>query len=303
MIDYNVSKPTVNRHKRMEKLIKAVLFGFGGFSVLITLAILGILVFESSTFFGHISPLEFFFGTKWTPLFEPKHFGVLPIVCGTLLIVFFSSLISIPLGLLCAIYLSEYCDKRIRRVLKPILELLAGIPSIVYGYFALTAITPFLREVIPNVDIFNALSASIAVGIMTIPMVLSMSEDAMQAVPSALREGAYALGMTKLEVTTSVVLPAALSGIMSSFVLAISRAIGETMIVALAAGSTPVLTLNPLRSVQTMTGYIVQVATGDSPKGSIQEQTLYAVAMLLFMITLLMNSLSSYITKKFREEY
>lgn len=289
--------------KWMEGVIKGVLFSFGAFSVLITLAIVVTLVYESSLFFRSVSIREFLFGLQWTPLFEPRRFGVLPIVTGTFLIVFFSSLIAIPIGFLAAVYLSEYSHRKVRKVLKPVLELLAGIPSIVYGYFALTFITPILRNTIPNVEVFNALSASIAVGVMIIPMVLSMSEDAMQAVPSSLREGAYALGMTKLEVVTSVVLPASLSGIMASFVLAISRAIGETMIVALAAGASPKLTLNPLVSIQTITGFIVQVATGDSPKGSIQEQTLYAVAMLLFLMTLSMNLLSNYISKRFREEY
>lgn len=297
-----VLKP-IRKRKFSETLIKIVLFCFCSVSVLITLSILLILIMKSSMFFGKVSPAEFFFSTKWTPLLMPKHYGVLPILSGTFLIVFFSCLLSLPLGLMCAVYLSEYCNKKLRRCLKPILELLAGVPSIVYGYFALTSVTPILKAILPNTEIYNALSAAIAVGIMTIPMVLSLSEDAMQAVPSSLRESAYALGMTKLEVTTGVVIPAALSGILSSFVLAISRAIGETMIVALAAGSTPLLTANPLQSVQTMTGYIVQVATGDAPKGSIEEETLYVVATLLFLITLGMNVLSSHISKKFREDY
>jgi len=286
-----------------DKFIKGILFLFGAFSVVITIAIVVTLVYESILFFQKVSFREFFLGRTWSPLLTPRRFGVLPIVTGTFLIVFFSSFISIPIGFMSAMYLSEYSNKTIRKFLKPILELLSGIPSIVYGYFALNFITPLLRDNIANVEVFNALSASIAVGVMTIPMVLSMSEDAMQAVPSSLREGAYALGMTKFEVITSVVIPSAISGIMASFVLAISRAIGETMIVALAAGSSPKLTLNPLVSIQTITGFIVQVATGDSPKGSIQEQTLYAVALLLFLLTFGMNMLSSYISKKYREAY
>lgn len=293
----------IRKNKNSENAIKSVLFICGAFSVFITLAIIITLSRESVIFFQNVPMSEFFLGREWTPLFEPKKFGVLPLIAGTFLIVVISSVIALPVGLLSAIYLSEYCDKNVRKYIKPVLELLAGIPSIVYGYFALTAITPYLRTVTSSVEIYNALSASIAVGIMIIPLVLSMSEDAMQAVPSSLREGAYALGMTKLEVVTTVVLPAAVSGIMASFVLSISRAIGETMIVALAAGSTPNLTMNPLESIQTMTGYIVQVATGDAPKGSIQEQTLYAVAMLLFAITFILNMISSYISKKFREEY
>jgi len=238
-----------------EKIIKGILFLFGAFSVFITIAILVTLLYESGLFFQKVSFREFFLGRHWSPLLEPRRFGVLPIVMGTFLIVFFSSLISIPIGFMSAVYLSEYSNRTVRKYLKPALELLAGIPSIVYGYFALNFITPLLRDNIANVEVFNALSPSIAVGVMTIPMVLSMSEDAMQAVPSSLREGAYALGMTKLEVITSVVIPSALSGIMTSFVLAVSRAIGETMIVALAAGSSPKLTLNPLVSIQTITGW------------------------------------------------
>lgn len=293
----------IKKKHSSEKAIKSILFLCGAFSVFITLAIIIALSAESIIFFQNVPRREFFLGLEWTPLFEPKKFGVLPLIAGTFLIVVLSSFIALPIGLLSAIYLSEYCDKNIRKYIKPVLELLAGIPSIVYGYFALTAITPYIRTLTSSVEIYNALSASIAVGIMIIPLVLSMSEDAMQAVPSSLREGAYALGMTKLEVVTTVVLPAAVSGIMASFVLSISRAIGETMIVALAAGSTPNLTINPLESIQTMTGYIVQVATGDAAKGSIQEQTLYAVAMLLFAITFIMNMISSFISKKFREEY
>jgi len=204
---------------------------------------------------------------------------------------------------LSAIYLSEYSNKKVRKVIKPILEILAGIPSIVYGFFALNIITPILKNLIPQTNIYNALSAAIAVGIMTIPMVLSLSEDSMQAVPKSLREAAYALGLTKLEVVFGVVIPASISGIISSFILAISRAVGETMIVALAAGSTPKLTLNPLESIQTMTGFIVQVSQGDIAKGTIEAQTLYAVAMLLFIMTLVMNMLSRYAADKLREEY
>ena len=289
--------------KNKEKIIKWILSTMGFMTVAITLAILVSLLGESYLFFRNISIVEFFTGKSWTPLLSPKTYGVLPLISGTLIIVMFSSLISLPIGLLSAIYLSEYCPKNIRQILKPILEILAGIPSIVYGFFALNTITPFIRSFWENTNIYNGLSAAIAVGIMTIPMVLSLSEDAMQAVPSSLREGAYALGLTKLEVVRGVVIPAAISGILTSFVLAISRAIGETMIVALAAGSTPNFTLNPLESIQTMTGYIVQVSTGDVAAGSIEEQTLYAVAMVLFFMTLGMNMLSSSISKRFREEY
>ncbi len=289
--------------KSNEKVIKYILFGCGMVSVFITISILFILFKESVLFFTHVSPVEFFTGKQWTPLLKPQHFGILPLVTGTFLIVFFSSIISIPIGLLSAIYLSEYSNKKVRKIIKPILEILAGIPSIVYGFFALNIITPILKNIIPQTNIYNALSAAIAVGIMTIPMVLSLSEDSMQAVPKSLREGAYALGLTKLEVVFGVVIPASISGIISSFILAISRAVGETMIVALAAGSTPKLTLNPLESIQTMTGFIVQVSQGDIAKGTIESQTLYAVAMLLFIMTLVMNMLSRYVADKLREEY
>lgn len=289
--------------KLKEKIIKNILFGFGMISIFITISILFILFKESTLFFANVSPVEFFTGKQWTPLLKPQHFGILPLVSGTFLIVFFSSIISIPIGLLSAIYLSEYSNKKVRKVIKPILEILAGIPSIVYGFFALNIITPILKNLIPQTNIYNALSAAIAVGIMTIPMVLSLSEDSMQAVPKSLREAAYALGLTKLEVVFGVVIPASISGIISSFILAISRAVGETMIVALAAGSTPKLTLNPLESIQTMTGFIVQVSQGDIAKGTIESQTLYAVAMLLFIMTLAMNMLSRYVADKLREEY
>ncbi|MCT4508320.1 MAG: phosphate ABC transporter permease subunit PstC [Tepidibacter sp.] len=289
--------------KLNEKIIKYILSGFGMVSIFITISILFILFKESALFFTEVSPIEFFTGKQWTPLLKPQHFGVLPLVSGTFLIVLFSSIISIPIGLLSAIYLSEYSNKQVRKVIKPIIEILAGIPSIVYGFFALNIITPILKNIIPQTNIYNALSAAIAVGIMTIPMVLSLSEDSMQAVPKSLREGAYALGLTKLEVVFGVVIPASISGIISSFILAISRAVGETMIVALAAGSTPKLTLNPLESIQTMTGFIVQVSQGDIAKGTIEAQTLYAVAMLLFVMTLVMNMLSRYAANKLREEY
>ena len=289
--------------KTNEKVIKYILFGCGMISIFITISILFILFKESALFFTNISPVEFFTGKQWTPLLKPQHFGILPLVSGTFLIVFFSSIISIPIGLLSAIYLSEYSNKKVRKIIKPILEILAGIPSIVYGFFALNIITPILKNLISQTNIYNALSAAIAVGIMTIPMVLSLSEDSMQAVPKSLREAAYALGLTKLEVVFGVVIPASISGIISSFILAISRAVGETMIVALAAGSTPKFTLNPLESIQTMTGFIVQVSQGDIAKGTIESQTLYAVAMLLFIMTLVMNMLSRYVADKLREEY
>lgn len=287
----------------IEKLVKVILTFLGVISILTTIGIIFSLFEETFMFFKEVSIIEFLTGTKWTPLIEPNHFGVLPLVAGTMLIVVISALISIPLGLGSAIYLSEYAPKKVRKILKPILEVLAGVPSIVYGYFALTAITPLIRSIFPQTSVYNALSAGIAVGIMTIPMVSSMSEDAMMAVPDSLRNGAYALGATKLEVTKDVVIPSALSSIIASFILAISRAIGETMIVAMAAGSTPKLTFNPLESIQTMTGYIVQISMGDVPYGSLAYKTLFAVGTLLFLMTFVLNILSRYFVKKYRRAY
>ncbi|WP_242856092.1 phosphate ABC transporter permease subunit PstC [Ruminiclostridium josui] len=246
---------------------------------------------------------DFLFGRKWTPLFSNPSFGVLPLVMGTLIITLVSAVISIPIGLFTAIYLSEYANKRVRKVIKPILEVLAGIPSIVFGYFALTLITPLLKAFIPQTEIFNALSASIAVGIMTIPLVSSLSEDALRAVPDSLRQGALALGSTKMETSLKVVVPAAISGISASFVLAISRAIGETMIVTIAAGARPNLTFNPLESMQTMTSFIVQASQGDNPHGTVGYYSLFAVGLLLFIITLGLNILSHYMVEKYRKEY
>ena len=286
-----------------EQVIKIILFLFAMMSVFTTIGIVAILLKETVGFFNEVSILEFLTGTEWTALFNPPKFGVLPLLGGTLLISLLSSVIAIPIGLGSAIYLSEYASDKTRKLLKPVLEVLAGIPTIVYGYFALTFLTPLIRNIFPSANVFNALSASIAVGIMIIPMVSSLSEDAMKAVPDSLRHGAYALGCTKLEVSTKVVIPAALSSIIASFVLAVSRAIGETMIVTLAAGSTPNLTANPLESIQTMTAFIVQVASGDVTHGGLIYKTIFAVGMLLFVITLLMNIVSRYIIKRFREEY
>lgn len=288
---------------KFETLIPKILFIFAFITILTTVGIVVILFFESFSFFQEVSIIEFLTGTKWTPLFEPKNFGILPLLSGTFLITGIASLVAIPIGLGSAIYLSEYAPERVRAIVKPILEILAGIPTIVYGYFALTFVTPFLRSIFPQMDVFNALSAGIVVGIMIIPMVSSLSEDAMRAVPKSIRAGAYALGSTKYEVSTKVVVPAALSGITSSFVLAISRAIGETMIVTIAAGGTPKLTLNPTESIQTMTAYIVQVALGDVQQGSIEYKTIFAVGASLFVITLIMNLIAQYITNKYREEY
>ena len=287
----------------VETWIRPALFACASVSVLTTVGIVSVLLFETITFFGSVSILEFLTGVKWTPLFIPQHFGVLPLLTGTLLVAVCSMMIALPIGVGSAVYLSEYAPDRVREIVKPVLEVLAGIPTVVYGYFALSSVTPALRAVIPSTEIFNAASAAIVVGVMIIPMVSSLSEDAMSAVPNSLREGAYALGATKFEVSIKVVLPAALSGILASFILAISRAIGETMAVTMAAGGTPKLTLNIFESIQTMTAYIVQVSLGDAPHGTVEFQTIFAVGFTLFLITLALNILSRYVVRRFREVY
>lgn len=291
------------KRKLPEQAIAVVLFLSSSLSILITVGIVAVLLFEAITFFADVSLWEFITGTRWTPLFSSKQFGVLALVAGTTLTAVLAMAVALPLGLLSAIYLSEYAPDGIRRLVKPILEVLAGIPTVVYGYFALLFVTPILRGISGDIAVFNALSASIVMGIMILPMVSSLSEDAMRSVPRNLREAAYALGSTKLEVSTLVVVPAALSGIMSAFILAVSRAIGETMIVTIAAGQNPSFTLNPFIPIETMTAYIVQVSQGDAPAGSIEFKTIFAVALLLFVITLVMNLLSQYVVSRFREEY
>ncbi|MEE3013263.1 MAG: phosphate ABC transporter permease subunit PstC [Chloroflexota bacterium] len=287
----------------MERAVASVLFLSTLLSVLVTVGIVAVLLVEAIAFFADVSVFEFITGTRWTPLFSSKQFGVLALVAGTTLTAVMAMVVALPLGLLSAIYLSEYAPGSVRKVVKPILEVLAGIPTVVYGYFALLFVTPILRYISGDISVFNAMSASIVMGIMILPMVSSLSEDAMRSVPRNLREGAYALGSTKLEVSTLVVVPAALSGIVSAFILAVSRAIGETMIVTIAAGQNPTFTLNPFVPIETMTAYIVQVSQGDVPAGSIEFKTIFAVALLLFTITLLMNLLSQFVVSRFREEY
>jgi phosphate transport system permease protein len=301
-----VSTPRLGRNRRrdlQERGITSLLFMCAAFSTLVTLGIVVALAGETVNFFREVSPLEFFGGTRWTPTFDPARFGILPLLAGSLQVAVGSAVVALPTGLLTAIFLAEYAGERLRRVLKPILEVLAGIPTVVYGYFALTYITPKIRLVFPQTEIFNAAAAAIVVGIMTVPTVASLSEDAIRSVPRGLREGAYALGATRLEVITRVVIPSALSGILASFILAVSRAIGETMAVAIAAGNLPNLTVNPLESIQTMTAYMVQVSLGDTPRGTIVYKSLFAVGMTLFIITLGMNILSQWVLARFREVY
>jgi len=287
-----------------ERVVGAVLWACGALSLLTTVGIILILLQQAFVFFSQVPLTDFLFGTTWTALFRTPLYGVLPLVGGTLMITVVAMAVAIPLGLMSAIYLSEYAATRVRDVLKPALEILAGIPTIVYGFFAVTFIRPeLLKPIFPGIGPFSALAAGIAVGFMTIPLVASLSEDAMRAVPRALREGGYALGATKLEVSWQVVVPAAFSGIIASFILAMSRAVGETMIVALAAGSKPQLTANPLEPMQTMTGFIVQAFSGDMVVGSTPYLSLFAVGLLLFFITLALNLLSHAIVARFREEY
>lgn len=301
------SFPSLRRVRQQNRLretvIHRLLIACALVSILTTIGIVVMLVAQTAGFFSKVSLTEFFTGTKWTPLFQPQHFGVLPLVAGTLLTAGIAILVALPIGLASAIYLSEYANDRVRRTVKPLLEILAGIPTVVYGYFALTFVTPLLRNVFPNMIVFNALSAGLVMGVMIIPMVSSLSEDAMVAVPRSLRDAAYGLGATRFEVATRVVMPAAVSGIVAACVLALSRAVGETMIVAIAAGSTPKLTLNPLESIQTMTAYIVQISLGETPHGTVEYYTIFAVALLLFIMTLLMNLFSQWFVRRYREKY
>jgi phosphate transport system permease protein len=272
-------------------------------SIVTTVGIVFVLLDETVKFFAHVSIVEFLTETTWTAWFNNPKYGVLPLVNGTFLVAAGAGIIAIPLGLLSAIYLSEYASRKLRGWLKPILEVLAGIPTVVYGYFAVTTVTPILQKFIPQTQVFNAASASIVVGIMILPTVASLCDDAFAAVPKSLRDAGFSVGATKFEVAKGVVLPAALSGVFASFVLALARAIGETMAVAMAAGATPKMTLNPLESVQTMTSYIVQVSLGDTPHGTVVYQSIFAVGFLLFLITLGMNIVSHWVIRRYRETY
>lgn len=286
-----------------EKVIEAFLFFSALSSIFITLGIVLILFYESSGFFKKVSLFEFLTGTQWTPLFSEPKFGVLPLVAGTFLTTTIALMVALPVGLITAIYLSEFAPSRLREILKPVLELLAAVPTVVYGYFALLFLTPFLQKFIPNLSGFNALSPGIIMGIMIVPYVSSVSEDAMRAVPMYIKEGSYAMGATRLQTAFRVVIPAAFSGIAAAFIIGISRAIGETMVVAIAAGMMPNWTVNPLEPVQTFTSYIVQVSLGDVPHGTLEYSTIFAVGVVLFFITLGANILSFFLRMKFRERY
>jgi len=286
-----------------EALIHGALLGCSLLSILTTIGIIGVLIFETIAFFREVPLWSFLTDTQWTPLFADKHFGIMVLASATLLTSVIALLVAMPIGLLAAIYLSEYAPDRLRRLLKPMLEVLAGVPTVVYGYFALLFVTPLLKTILPSIAGFNALSAGLVMGVMIIPLVASLSEDALYAVPQSLRDGSYALGASRAQTVTRVIVPAALSGIVASFILAVSRAIGETMIVAIAAGQTPNLTLNPLVPVATMTAYIVQVSLGDVPTGTIEFKTIFAVGMTLFLITFGLNILSHSIVRRFRQKY
>jgi phosphate transport system permease protein len=291
------------KSRPIEWVIERLLFLCAALSVFTTIGIIAVLAIETVSFFGEVSIVEFLTGTEWTPLFANPRFGVLPLVVGTMLVSGIAMLVALPTGLLSAIYLSEYANPTLRRIVKPVLEILAGVPTVVYGYFALTFVTPALQTVLPALAGFNALSPGIVMGIMILPLVSSLSEDAMRAVPRGLREGSYALGATRMQTALGVVVPAAFSGITAAFILAVSRAIGETMIVAIAAGQQPRLTGNPLVPIETLTAYIVQVSLGDTPQGTLEYQTIFAVGMLLFLMTFALNLASTWLRERLREEY
>jgi phosphate transport system permease protein len=292
-----------SRRRWGEDVVKVVLALCAFVSVATTVGIVVALFVPAFEFFGEVSIVDFLTGTDWAPLFEPASFGVLPLVAGTLLVTACAALVCIPFGLGSAIYLSEYAKPRTRKILKPTLEVLAGIPTVVYGYFALTFVAPLLQDLGLGVGVFSALAAGLVMGVMLLPTVASVSEDSMAAVPRDLRDGAYALGSTRVQVATRIVVPAAISGIIASFVLAISRAIGETMIVLIAAGGQPNWTWNPLQAVQTMTAFIAATGQGDVPTGSIEYKTIFAVGATLFVMTFVMNLLSIRLVRRFREVY
>ena len=297
--------PRLERRRRRwgEEAIKGVLGLCALVSVATTVGIVVALLEPAIEFFREVSVVDYFTGTDWAPLFEPSRFGVLPLVVGTLSVTFWACLVAMPFGLGAAIYLSEYARGRTRRILKPALEVLAGIPTVVFGFFALTFVTPLLRDLGLEVEIFNALSAGLVMGVMLIPTVASISEDAMSAVPQDLRDGAYGLGATKLQVSTRIVVPAAISGIVASYVLAISRAIGETMIVLIAAGQQPNLTFDPRLAIETMTAFIAATGAGDVPVGSLEYKTIFAVGLTLFVATLFLNVVAIRLVRRWREVY
>jgi phosphate transport system permease protein len=289
--------------KTKENIVEFLLKSSAAITILTTLGIIWVLLSESFTFFEEVSIVDFLTDDQWTPLFANKHFGIMPLISGTLLTTVIAVSVALPVGLTIAVYLSEYAPKKFRKTVKPLLEVLAAVPTVVYGFFALMVVTPFLQTLIPGMAGFNALSAGIVMGVMIIPFVSSLSEDALRAVPKSLRNASYGLGSTRFQTAFKVMVPAASSGIIVSVILAFSRAIGETMIVAIAAGQQPRLTANPLVPIETITAYIVQVSLGDVPHGSLEYRTIFAAGMTLFVFTFILNNISFWVRKKFREQY
>jgi phosphate transport system permease protein len=303
-----ISQPAISRsalryRKMRDRCVEALLVASGLVAVFTTLAIVVILLIESSAFFEHVSLKEFLTDTMWTPLFADAHYGIAPLVAGTLTTTIVALLVAVPLGTMIAIYLSEFASHKVRETIKPILELLGAVPTVVYGYFALTTVTPFLQMLMPELPGFNMLSAGLVMGLMIVPYVSSLSEDAMRAVPRYMREGSYAMGATRLQTALRVVVPGAFSGLAAAFILGISRAVGETMVVAIAAGMQPNFTFDPREPAATITAYIVQVSLGDLPHGSIGYQSIFAAGLVLLLITLVFNVIGFTLTRRFREAY
>ena len=291
------------RRNIKERIIEFILLLAALSAVATTLSIVGVLLYESLSFFKTVSIVDFFTDTQWTPLFEDAHYGILPLISGTLTTSAVALTVAIPVGTIAAIYLSEFASHKTREIVKPILELLVGVPTIVFGYFALLFLTPILQKIFPELPGFNMLSAGIVMGIMIVPYIASVAEDAMRAVPMAMREGSYAMGATRFQTAVRVVTPAAISGIIAAYILGISRAVGETMVVAVAAGQQPIVSFNPMESAATITAYIVQVAMGDLPHGSVGYQSIFAAGLVLLVMTLCLNIIGHLIRKKYREHY
>lgn len=292
-----------NKARIQERFVIMLLVLCSLITVLVTLGIIFVLAVDTVRFFAEVSIVDFFTDTQWTPLFEQKHFGILPLIFGTFLTTLIAIIIALPLGLTIAIYLNEYVSSKMASIIKPLLEILAAIPTVVYGFFALLVVTPFLKQLIPHLSAFNALSAGIVMGIMIIPYITSLSQDALRAVPNSLREAAYGMGSTRFQTAFKVMVPAASSGIIVSVILAVSRAIGETMIVAIAAGQEPRLTMNPLSPIETITTYIIQVSMGDVPQDSLEYRTIFAAGMTLFVFTFLLNNISFWVKRKYQQHY
>ena len=284
-------------------IFRGIFFLCAVLSIIVSVIIVYSLISQAWGFFSEVSIFDFVSGTRWSPILKPRSYGVLPLVSGTLLVSTIAAIVAVPVGVGVAMFLSEYASDKIRKTFRPLLEILAGVPTVVYGYFALSFVTPILEKIFPDIMVFNALSAGLVMGLMIIPMISSITEDTMISVPKSLREAGYALGSTKMEVSLKIVLPAALSGIVAASILGISRAIGETMLVTIAAGATPKMTWNPLEGIQTMTAFIVQLSLGETPRGSLEYNTIFAVAFVLFTMTLIMNTLGRYVVTRWGIKY